>query len=92
MKKIHPSILLNTTFFSEDGRYVYFSASGDYYGKNCDDIYRLDLKYQDQINNPARISRVSSGIGHSTSVSIAYQYDRINRFTYESTFEKVKLI
>ncbi|KAI6170883.1 hypothetical protein M3Y97_01100900 [Aphelenchoides bicaudatus] len=73
--------------FSSDNRYIYFTASGGDYGKECDEIYRLDLKYMDKVDEPGRISRVSTGFGHSTSAAPPYESGDQSTF-FESSFEK----
>jgi hypothetical protein len=73
--------------FSADNRYVYFSATGATYDKDCEDIYRLDLKYWNSSTDPSRISRVSTGIGYSNWASLNYEGDE--SLVFESTFEQV---
>ncbi|KAI6174974.1 Apical gut membrane polyprotein [Aphelenchoides bicaudatus] len=71
--------------FSADRRYIYFSAKNGQYGKTCDDVYRLDLKYYNIHDDNWRISRVSTGLGHSTKVAIPT--DNTGSIIYESSFE-----
>lgn len=76
--------------FSADNRYVYFTGSGSTYGKNCSEIYRLDLKYSNKLNHPNRISRISTGLGYSSWASLNYEGEA--SLVYESTFEQVSLL
>src|SRR4051812_20290693 len=74
--------------FSPDGRYIYFSGKGGMYGKKCEDIYRLDLKYLSTQDPYKMISRVSPGIGHSTRISMPTNASDPNTaILYESSFE-----